>query len=133
MRWSAASAHDAHDRQQHDGADRRADEPGRLSRLVEVQCLAAVCGNQRAGNAQHCGEDKSELVVARMDRACDQAHDEADDDRSDDVHGYSAGSRTHFECGHPCGFPGGHQGPYKGTEMVGGATCPVLAEIGHER
>src|ERR1700681_4457805 len=69
------------DEQHHQRADGRGDEAGALIRAVMADGLADKGREERAGDAEHGGQDESGRIVwARRKQSRDDPRDEADDD-----------------------------------------------------
>src|SRR5215475_8827175 len=75
------------DRQKHDGADHRHDEPDRLSGLIDPERAADPAAEQGPDDAKHDDHDHAPRVRAWHQELRDDADDEAEYDPDEDIHG----------------------------------------------
>src|SRR4029453_10760477 len=75
-----ANERQAIDRQDHNGADHRHDEPGRLSRLIHTEGSADPAAEQGSDDAEYDRHDHAAWVPTRHDELRNDANDEAEHD-----------------------------------------------------
>src|SRR5262245_21086280 len=75
------------DREHDDRAYNGADEAGALARLVPIERLPEIGGNERAHDAQDGRQDEARrLIVSRHEELGDDAGQKSDDDGPEDAH-----------------------------------------------
>src|SRR5580765_2589699 len=79
------------DRQDHDGADHRHDEPDRLSGLIHAEGSADPAAEHGADDAENDGHDHAPGVTARHDELGNDADDQSEYDPQKDIHAALSG------------------------------------------
>src|SRR5678815_2944274 len=75
------------DKENDNGADDSADEPGTLAGRIPSKRLPEIARNECSHDAEDCRQHETRgLVAARHDELSDHAGDKSNDDRPDDSH-----------------------------------------------